>query len=104
MLAIRIHETGAADKLRADDLPVPSPGAGEVRFRVEAAGLNFIDTYKRSGLYPVPLPFVVGQEAAGVVTARLPGQLPLKMGDPVRLDWQPERVHLFDAGRGARVA
>jgi NADPH2:quinone reductase len=83
MLAIRIHETGDADKLRADDLPVPSPGAGEVRFRVEAAGLNFIDTYKRSGLYPMPLPFVVGQEAAGVVTAVGAGVADFRVGDRV---------------------
>lgn len=83
MLAIRIHETGGAEKLRADDLPVPSPGAGEVRFRVEAAGLNFIDTYKRSGLYPMPLPFVVGQEAAGVVTAVGAGVADFRVGDRV---------------------
>ena len=69
MLAIRIHETGGAEKLRAEEIAVPVPGPGEVRFRVEAAGLNFIDTYKRSGLYPMPLPFTVGQEAAGVITA-----------------------------------
>ncbi|MSU66244.1 MAG: quinone oxidoreductase [Opitutus sp.] len=69
MLAIRIHETGAVEKLRVDDIPVPAPGAGEIRLRVEAAGLNFIDTYKRSGLYAVKLPHTVGQEAAGVVTA-----------------------------------
>lgn len=83
MLAIRIHETGGAEKLRADDLPVPSPGAGEVRFRVEAAGLNFIDTYKRSGLYPMTLPFVVGQEAAGVVTAVGAGVADFRVGDRV---------------------
>ena len=68
VLAIRIHETGGPEKLRAEEIPVPAPAAAEVRFRVEAAGLNFIDTYKRSGLYPMPLPFTVGQEAAGVVT------------------------------------
>ena len=62
MRAIRIHETGGAEKIRVDDIPVPTPGAGEVRFRVEAAGLNFIDTYKRSGLYAVPLPHTLGQE------------------------------------------
>ena len=69
MRAIRVHETGGADKLRLDDLPVPEPKAGEVRIRVEAAGVNFIDTYQRSGLYPLPLPFTLGMEAAGVVTA-----------------------------------
>src|SRR5262245_55720293 len=83
MLAIRIHETGGVDKLRADDIPVPQPGAGEIRFRVEAAGLNFIDTYKRSGLYAVPLPHTLGGEAAGVVTAVGAGVTEFKIGDRV---------------------
>src|SRR5258706_8141382 len=83
MLAIRIHETGGVEKLRADDIPVPAPGPGEVRLRVEAAGLNFIDTYKRSGLYPVTLPFTLGQEAAGVVTAVGAGVTEFRVGDRV---------------------
>ncbi len=83
MLAIRIHETGGVDKLRADEIPVPAPGAGEIRFRVEAAGLNFIDTYKRSGLYKVPLPHTLGQEAAGVVTAVGASVNDFKVGDRV---------------------
>jgi NADPH2:quinone reductase len=83
MLAIRIHETGGPEKMRADDILLPVPAAGEVRFRVEAAGLNFIDTYKRSGLYAMPLPFVVGQEAAGVVTALGEGVAGLQVGDRV---------------------
>ena len=83
MLAIRIHETGGPEKLRADDVPVPAPGAGEVRFRVEAAGVNFIDTYKRRGLYAVPLPHTLGQEAAGIVTAVGAGVVDFKVGDRV---------------------
>jgi NADPH2:quinone reductase len=83
MLAIRIHETGGAEKLRAEDIAVPAPGAGEIRLRVEAAGLNFIDTYKRSGLYAVPLPHTLGQEAAGVVTAVGAGVTNFKVGDRV---------------------
>lgn len=83
MLAIRIHETGGVEKLRAEDIPLPSPAAGEVRFRVEAAGLNFIDTYKRSGLYAVPLPHTLGQEAAGVVTAVGAGVTEFRVGDRV---------------------
>jgi NADPH2:quinone reductase len=66
-----------------DDVPVPTPGVGEVRFRVEAAGLNFIDIYKRSGLYAVPLPHTLGQEAAGVVTAVGAGVTDFKIGDRV---------------------
>ncbi|HVS50903.1 MAG TPA: quinone oxidoreductase [Opitutaceae bacterium] len=83
MLAIRIHETGGPEKLRADDVVVPEPGAGEIRFRVEAAGLNFIDVYKRNGLYPVKLPHTLGQEAAGVVTAVGAGVADFKVGDRV---------------------
>ncbi len=83
MIAVRIHETGGPEKLRADDVPVPAPGAGELRLRVEAAGLNYIDTYKRSGLYAVKLPHTLGQEAAGVVTAVGPGVTDFKVGDRV---------------------
>jgi NADPH2:quinone reductase len=83
MLAIRIHETGGPEKLRADDVPLLAPRAGEVRFRVEAAGVNFIDTYHRSGLYKVELPHTIGSEAAGVVTAVGEGVTTLKPGDRI---------------------
>lgn len=83
MIAVRIHETGGPEKLRVEDVPVPAPGAGELRLRVEAAGLNFIDTYKRSGLYPVKLPHTLGSEAAGVVTAVGEGVSDFKVGDRV---------------------
>jgi NADPH:quinone reductase len=83
MLAIRIYETGGPEKLRVDDVPIPVPGAGELRMRVEAVGLNFIDTYKRSGLYPAKLPHVLGQEAAGVVTAVGAGVTEFNVGDHV---------------------
>lgn len=69
MLAIRIHHHGGAEALRLDQVAVAEPGPGEIRFRVEAAGVNFVDVYKRIGLYPVPLPHTLGQEAAGIVTA-----------------------------------
>jgi NADPH2:quinone reductase len=83
MRAIRIHETGGVEKMQLDDVPVPAPGAGEVRFRVEAAGLNFIDTYKRSGLYAVKLPHTLGQEGAGVVTAVGAGVTEFRVGDRI---------------------
>lgn len=83
MIAIRIHETGGPDKMRVDDLPVPTPGAGELRFRVEAAGVNFIDTYQRSGLYAVKLPYTLGLEAAGTVTAVGPGVTAYAVGDRI---------------------
>jgi NADPH2:quinone reductase len=83
MHAIRIHETGGPEKLRDDEVPVPAPQVGELRFRVEAAGVNFIDTYHRSGLYPVVLPHILGQEAAGTVTAVGEGITGFKVGDHV---------------------
>jgi NADPH2:quinone reductase len=83
MLAIRIHETGGPEKLFVDDVPVPVPGTGEVRLRVEAAGLNFIDTYQRSGLYPVALPYTLGAEASGVITAVGAGVTEFRLGDRV---------------------
>lgn len=83
MLAIRIHATGGPETLRVDDIPVPAPAAGEVRIRVEAAGLNFIDTYQRSGLYAVPLPFTLGAEIAGIVSAVGAGVTEFVPGDRV---------------------
>lgn len=83
MFAIRIHENGGVDRLRGDDVPTPEPNSGEVRFRVEAIGVNFIDTYKRSGLYPVKLPAILGQEAAGVITAVGRGVVDYRVGDTV---------------------
>jgi len=83
MHAIRIHETGGPDKLRLEDVPVPTPKAGEVRFRVEAAGVNFIDTYFRSGLYKTDLPHTLGSEAAGVVTAVGEGVTTLAVGERI---------------------
>lgn len=67
MQAIQIREVGGPDKMLLVDLPLPEPGPGQVRLRIEAAGINFIDTYHRSGLYPVPLPFTPGVEASGVI-------------------------------------
>ena len=67
MRAIVVHETGGPDQLRLEDVAEPEPGPGEMVVRVEAAGLNFIDTYHRIGLYPVELPFTPGLEGAGTV-------------------------------------
>ncbi len=68
--AVRIHELGGPEVLRWEEVPLTDPGPGEVLVRHEAVGLNFIDTYHRSGLYPVPsLPTAIGMEAAGVVEA-----------------------------------
>lgn len=83
MKAIRIHETGGLEVLRYEDVPLPEPGEGEVRVKVEAAGVNFIDIYHRTGLYSLSLPVIPGLEAAGVVDAVGPGVRELKVGDRV---------------------
>jgi NADPH:quinone reductase len=67
--AIRVRETGGADVLRAESVSLGEPGPGQVRVAVHAAGVNFIDVYFRTGLYPRPLPYVAGLEGAGVVEA-----------------------------------
>jgi len=83
MRAIRIHEYGAADNLLLEDTPRPEPKAGEVRVKVAAAGLNFVEIYQRKGLYPNPLPFTPGGEFAGTVDAVGVGVTGFKPGDRV---------------------
>ena len=83
MKAVRIHNHGDADVLTYEDVPMPEPGAGEVRVKVAAAGLNFIDIYQRRGWYTTPLPLTLGQEAAGVVDAVGAGVAEFKPGDRV---------------------
>ncbi|WP_176307987.1 quinone oxidoreductase family protein [Burkholderia ambifaria] len=81
--AVRFHETGGPDVLRWEEVDVGDPGPGQVRLRHEAVGLNFADTYFRSGLYPVALPAGIGVEAAGVVEAVGPGVTNVAVGDRV---------------------
>lgn len=83
MKAIRIHQFGGPEVLRYEDVPTPEPGPGQARVRVAAIGLNYIDTYHRAGLYPAPLPFTPGMEAAGVVDAVGPDVTAVKPGDRV---------------------
>ena len=83
MKAIRVHAPGGPDALRYEDVPRPTPGPGQVLVKIEAAGVNFIDVYQRTGLYKVPLPFTLGQEAAGSVAAVGPGVNEPKVGDRV---------------------
>lgn len=83
MKAIRVHEYGGPEVLRYEDAGMPEPKQGEVRVRIEASGINFVDIYQRKGMYPVPLPFTVGQEAAGVVDAVGPGVTEVRPGDRV---------------------
>ncbi|MDB5433672.1 MAG: quinone oxidoreductase [Caulobacter sp.] len=81
MLAIQAVRTGGPEVLEAVDLPVPTPGPGQILIRHEAIGLNFIDTYFRSGLYPARLPAVLGMEGAGVVEAVGEGVTRFAAGD-----------------------
>lgn len=81
--ALRLHAHGGPEVLQWERLELPPPGPGEVRLRQTAIGLNFIDVYVRSGLYPSALPAVLGQEAAGVVEALGPEVAGLSVGDRV---------------------
>ncbi len=83
MKAIRIHEYGGPEVLRYENTPMPEPGAGEARVKIEAAGLNFIDVYHRMGRYPVEPPITPGVEGAGIVDAVGPGVSDLEPGDRV---------------------
>jgi NADPH2:quinone reductase len=83
--AVRVHKVGGPEVLVYEDVTVPPPGQGEVRVKQHASGVNFIDTYFRSGLYPAPggLPFVAGNEAAGQVVDLGPSVTEFKRGDRV---------------------
>ncbi|MBI5650715.1 MAG: quinone oxidoreductase [Chloroflexi bacterium] len=83
MKAIRISQYGGFDALQLQDLALSEPGQGEVRVKIDAAGINYIDTYQRSGQYKPPLPFTLGQEAAGVVDALGAHVADLQIGDRV---------------------
>jgi len=76
-----INEFGGSDKLKIQDMPVGDPGPGQVRIAHKACGLNFIDVYQRTGLYPLNLPHALGMEAAGVIEAVGEGVTHLKVGD-----------------------
>jgi NADPH2:quinone reductase len=89
MRAIQVRKTGGPKVLELVDLPKPEPKAGEVLVKVEAAGVNFIDTYLREGRYPAELPFVPGQEAAGVVVAVGDDVVGFEIGD--RVAWSGTR-------------
>ncbi len=98
MKAIQMNQTGGPEVLGWDDVPDPTPAPDEIIVAVAAAGLNFIDTYQRSGLYPVSLPYVPGMEGAGEVTAVGSDVADIAIGDTVAWASQPgtyaERVAL----------
>lgn len=81
--AIRIHQTGGPEIMRWEDVEIGSPGPGQALVRHTAIGINFIDVYHRTGLYPVPLPSVLGMEGAGIVEAVGEGVVEVQVGDRV---------------------
>src|SRR5688572_5084631 len=83
MRAVRISAHGGPDVLRVESVDVPRPAAGHALVRVEWAGVNFIDVYKRTGLYKVPLPSTLGEEGAGTVVATGEGVTEVREGDRV---------------------
>ncbi len=91
--AIRFHEFGGPDVLQYETLELPEPGPGEIRIRHTAIGLNLIDTYHRSGLYPMDLPSGLGSEAAGVVEALGPGVESFQVGDRVVYTGRPPMAY-----------
>jgi NADPH2:quinone reductase len=86
---MRIHQTGGPEVLRREDVPDPTPGAGEALVKIAAAGVNFIDVYFRTGLYPYPLPGTLGIEAAGTVAAVGAGVSEVRVGDRVAYTGAP---------------
>src|SRR4030095_11785091 len=83
MKAVRIHQTGGPEVLQLDDIELPPPGPDQVRIKHTVIGVNFVDTYHRSGLYNMPLPTPLGSEAAGIVEAIGANVRTLKVGDRV---------------------
>ncbi len=106
MRAIQAVRAGGSDVLKLIDLPDPTPSAGEVLIRSAAAGVNFIDTYRRGGVYPMPFPHIPGDEGAGVISALGEGVTDLAVGDRVAWADAPgsyaELVRV-KAGRALRV-
>src|SRR5437868_5141957 len=104
--SIQIHETGGPEVLKWEEVEIGEPGPGQIKLRQQAAGLNFIDVYHRTGLYPQPLPFTPGVEGAGVVESIGPDVEHLKPGDRVAYagplgGYAEER--LIDAGRVVKL-
>lgn len=105
--AIRVHKPGPPSVMKWEEIDVPDPGKGEVRIRNTAVGLNFIDTYHRQGLYPLPTPFTPGVEGAGIIEAVGRGVTGLKPGDKVTYASEPmgsyAETRLFPAERVLKI-
>ena len=104
MKAIRIHNYGGAEALVFEDTPVPEPKSGEARVNVEAIGVNYIDIYHRTGLYPLKTPFTLGMEAAGTVDAIGEGVTEVKNGDRVAYAMVPGSYAEYAVVPAAKLA
>lgn len=106
-MAVQIAQPGGPEQMQLVEVDVGAPGAGEVRIRHKAVGLNFIDVYQRSGLYPLPMPLNLGMEAAGVIEAVGPGVLHLQVGDRAAYTSNPPgaycEVRVMPADRVCRL-
>ena len=87
VVAVRVHKTGGPEVLTYEDADIPAPGQGQIKMKMHAAGINFIDCYFRNGSYPSPvgLPFIAGNESAGEVIEVGPDVTNLKVGDRVAI-------------------
>ena len=101
--AIRIHEFGGPEVMQWEELDLADPAEGEAQVRHTAVGLNFIDVYHRTGLYPTELPAGLGSEAAGIVEAIGPGVTEVSVGDRVVYTGRPNDAYSecrnFDAAQ-----
>lgn len=103
MQAIRVHDYGGPDVMRLEEVPVPEPGAGQVRVRLEAVGVNFIDVYLRTGAYPGELPMTPGREGAGVVDAAGSGVTGVHEGERVAFAMVPGTYAQYAVVNAAEV-
>ena len=103
MKAIRIHTPGGPEVMRYEDVPEPTPRAGEAVVKVDAAGINYIDVYFRSGQYKAELPLTIGMEAGGTVKAVGPGVTDVKVGDKVAYTGIPGAYAEYAAVPAARL-
>lgn len=107
MRAVRLNEAGGPEVMQVTDVPVPTPGPGQILIRHEAIGLNFIDIYQRTGFYPMTYPSGLGREGAGVVQAIGEGVTRFKVGDRAAYGTSDvgayAEAHVIDAGRAVPV-
>ena len=103
MKAIRVHAPGGPEAMKLDDVPEPQPKAGEAIVKIDAAGLNYIDVYQRSGLYKLDMPLTLGLEAGGTVTAVGSGVTDVKVGDKVAYTGVPGAYAQYAAVPAARL-